>query len=126
MCGQSGSGHGGTAGLGCFTCAKGRFVKKTPYTADAEDLTEFITPEINVIVGDICPYGSNAQWCRGKAGAKNAVGLKNHLDFSRPPAGVDNNYFVFSPSTCSAELRVRARKLMKVPCGGLASEQLRR
>lgn len=117
MCGQSGSGSGGTARLGCFTCAKGRFLRHTPYDSTPVDDTDFITEEINLIVGDICPYGSNAQWCPGKEGDVNAAGKENHLDFTNPPAGAgNNNYFAFSPSPCSAQLIARAKQIMQLPC----------
>eukprot|EP00927_Polykrikos_kofoidii_P079817 TRINITY_DN76651_c0_g1_i1.p1 TRINITY_DN76651_c0_g1~~TRINITY_DN76651_c0_g1_i1.p1 ORF type:complete len:234 (-),score=15.28 TRINITY_DN76651_c0_g1_i1:125-826(-) len=121
MCGK-GQGGSGTASLGCFSCGKGRFIKKTPYSSDDVDVTDYASPEIHVVVADICPYGSNAQWCPGRPGDVNACGQKNHLDFSDPPAGINNNYFVFSPAPCSATIISRARSMMKHPCQNILDQ----
>lgn len=115
MCGK-GKGGGGTASMGCFSCGKGRFIKKTPYSQASVDVKDYLTAEIDIVVSDICPYGSNAQWCPGKPGYVNACGQNNHLDFSDPPAGINNNYFVFSPAPCSATILSRAKSMMKHPC----------
>ncbi|CAE8694135.1 unnamed protein product [Polarella glacialis] len=96
----------GTAALGCFTCAKGRFLKKQPYSDQPED-PDFASPELNLVVADICPYGSNAKWCPGTPGATNVCGERNHLDFTATPEGINNNFFVFSPAECSDEIKDR-------------------
>lgn len=105
----------GTASMGCFTCGKGRFVRKRPYWNDV-DAEAFATDEIHIVVGDVCPYGSNAKWCPAQPGDVNACGMKNHLDFVEYPAeGLDNNFFHFSPAPCSAELQQRFAQLSKCP-----------
>lgn len=97
----------GTAALGCYTCAKGRFISKRPYSSNPNGDMNFVSMELNLVVADICPYGSNAKWCPAKAGEVNACGEHNHLDFSQYPSGIDNHYFVFSPAECSTELKHR-------------------
>jgi len=106
-CGKSGGG-GGTTGLGCFSCAKGRFLKHGGHG--------FASEEIHIVVGDLCPHAGNERWCPEKPGRVNSVGSHNHLDFSRPPPGIDNNVFVFTPTSCSSELRQRYERLSKHGC----------
>lgn len=103
----------GTAALGCFTCAKGRFIRKRPYTSDPEHDTSFASPELHLVVADICPYGSNAKWCPGTPGDVNVCGEKNHLDFTDVPPGIDNHFFIFSPAECSKEILERFEKLSR-------------
>jgi len=101
-CGASGGGSG-TQGMGCFTCAKGRFLSSR-YGARSGG---FASKEIVVVVGDLCPYLGNEKWCPEKAGQRNTYGSLNHFDFSHPPAGINNNDFVFTPISCPADLRAR-------------------
>lgn len=105
-CGKSGGG-GGTCGLGCFSCAKGRFLNHHGGYASGV---------INIIVGDLCPHTGNERWCPASPGQVNSEGAHNHLDFSRPPPGIDNNIFVFSPASCSREIRHRYEKLSHGRC----------
>eukprot|EP00404_Azadinium_spinosum_P032619 CAMPEP_0180577162 /NCGR_PEP_ID=MMETSP1037_2-20121125/11793_1 /TAXON_ID=632150 /ORGANISM="Azadinium spinosum, Strain 3D9" /LENGTH=285 /DNA_ID=CAMNT_0022594903 /DNA_START=145 /DNA_END=998 /DNA_ORIENTATION=+ len=75
--------------------------------------------EIHVVVADICPYGSNVQWCPGAPGDANACGMENHLDFADPPRSIDNNFFVFTPEECSPELKERFAS-QNTPCSASA------
>jgi len=100
----------GTAQLGCFTCAKGRFTRQRPYGKDDfsdNNANEFASEEVKIVVADSCPYGANPTWCPAKPGDKNICGEVNHIDFdhSKLPAGVNNNYFVFQVEPCAEKLR---------------------
>eukprot|EP00931_Biecheleriopsis_adriatica_P049769 TRINITY_DN2879_c0_g1_i1.p1 TRINITY_DN2879_c0_g1~~TRINITY_DN2879_c0_g1_i1.p1 ORF type:complete len:250 (+),score=57.69 TRINITY_DN2879_c0_g1_i1:53-751(+) len=110
MCGKSGGGSG-TAPMGCFTCARGRFLRSAYGYKGGRLLGEmdsaFASEEIIVVVGDLCPYDGNERWCPEKAGEKNSYGSLNHLDFSHPPEGIVNNNFVFTPTACPDDLRHR-------------------
>mmetsp|Transcript_53536 Transcript_53536/g.174239 ORF Transcript_53536/g.174239 Transcript_53536/m.174239 type:complete len:265 (-) Transcript_53536:190-984(-) len=94
----------GVAPMGCFTCAKGRFLNERPYEDGNND--GFATAEIRIVVSDVCP-GDAGGWCQAKPGDKNLVGERNHFDFSWPPSGINNNFFVFTPEECSPELKLR-------------------
>mmetsp|Transcript_43916 Transcript_43916/g.79411 ORF Transcript_43916/g.79411 Transcript_43916/m.79411 type:complete len:256 (+) Transcript_43916:62-829(+) len=116
-CGASGGGSG-TLGMGCFSCAKGRFLRSAYGSHGGRLLSEgqyFASHEIIVVVGDLCPYAGNEHWCPEKAGQTNHYGAHNHLDFSHPPGGIDNNNFVFTPIECPGDLRWRFHKLSS--CG---------
>mmetsp|Transcript_38718 Transcript_38718/g.97317 ORF Transcript_38718/g.97317 Transcript_38718/m.97317 type:complete len:280 (-) Transcript_38718:224-1063(-) len=112
-CGQASPANNtstGTASMGCFSCARARFLRTRPYlggsnTSDAE----FVGEEIKVVVADACPHAPNSQWCPARPGDVNSCGLKNHLDFTAYPAGlgIDNNFVVFTPEPCSDELQQR-------------------
>lgn len=94
----------GVAPMGCFTCARGRFLRRSPYGGEAE--SGFASKEIKIVVSDVCP-GDPSGWCQAHPGDVNFVGEKNHFDFSVPPLGIDNNYFVFTVEECSPELHQR-------------------
>jgi len=106
-CGKASSANGhstGTAAMGCMQCAKGRFIGAGG---------AFASKEINVVVADLCPHTGNERWCPAEPGQTNAVGSKNHFDFSHPPPGIDNNYFAFTPTECSDELKARMQAMSK-------------
>lgn len=123
-CGQAGGGSG-TTGMGCLSCAKGRFLRsaygqkgKALYSLaqeESEDESEdpFMSEEIIVVVGDLCPHPGNEDWCPNRAGLKNAYGSFNHLDFSHYPNSVPhsrsipNKNFVFSRIDCPGDLKQR-------------------
>eukprot|EP00930_Biecheleria_cincta_P053052 TRINITY_DN3839_c0_g1_i3.p1 TRINITY_DN3839_c0_g1~~TRINITY_DN3839_c0_g1_i3.p1 ORF type:complete len:218 (+),score=15.26 TRINITY_DN3839_c0_g1_i3:121-774(+) len=109
-CGASGGGSG-THGMGCFKCAKGRFL----HSRYGKAFGGFASEEIVVVVGDLCPHLGNQKWCPEKAGQRNDYGSLNHLDFSHPPAGIHNNDFVFTPISCPDDLRARYDQLSQ--CG---------
>jgi len=115
MCGASGGG-GGTQGMGCFTCGKGRFLHSAYGTRNGPTGLSFASDEVIFVVGDLCPHAGNEDWCPEKAGQKNDYGVFNHLDFSHPPAGIMNNNFVFSQIECPADLRHRFQQ-MAPGCG---------
>jgi len=114
-CGQASSTNNastGTASMGCFSCAKARFLSERPYGGNSEHVGEgedFVGEELKVVVADACPYGPNSQWCPARPGDVNSCGLKNHFDFTVYPAGlgIDNNFVVFTPEPCSEELQQR-------------------
>jgi len=95
-----------TASMGCFTCAKARFLEALPWSPDScsPDPTAFVGDEIKLLVIDACPYGANAQWCPKSPGDVNQCGMQNHIDFAGPPEGINNNYIVFTPEPCSDEV----------------------
>lgn len=113
-CGGSGGGRG-TMGLGCFSCAKGRFLR-SGYGLDSTDQayrSGFASGEIIIVVADLCPHQGNEKWCPQWAGQRNQYGAHNHLDFSHPPPGIDNNNFVFTPIRCPRDLRHRYHQMSK-------------
>mmetsp|Transcript_19229 Transcript_19229/g.33900 ORF Transcript_19229/g.33900 Transcript_19229/m.33900 type:complete len:257 (+) Transcript_19229:51-821(+) len=115
MCGASGGG-GGTKGMGCFTCGKGRFLHSAYGTLHGAAGSSFASDEVIFVVGDLCPHAGNEDWCPEMAGQKNDYGVFNHLDFSHPPPGIRNNNFVFSQIECPADLRHRFQH-MAPGCG---------
>ena len=130
-CGQSGGG-GGTVGMGCFTCAKGRFLNNAYGTrgralwalmeegaseSSSSNLTSpFASEEIILIVGDLCPHAGNEDWCPSSPGRKNAYGSFHHLDFSHYPRNIDTSHsvpnlnFVFNMIECPHDLWERQRR----------------
>ncbi|CAE7942597.1 Vwa8 [Symbiodinium necroappetens] len=131
-CGQSGGG-GGTTGMGCFSCAKGRFLRSSygtrgkalwalleeekEETSSTAFITEnssspFASGEIVIVVGDLCPSAGNEDWCPKSPGRRNTYGSFHHLDFSHYPWNIDtrrsvpNLNFVFSRMECPHEIRV--------------------
>jgi len=120
-CSKDGGGKG-TVGMGCLSCAKGRFVKssygklnhaifslsetnasKDDIGDETEASSPFVTPEIVIVVGDLCPTLGNDDWCPRHPGEKNAYGSMHHFDFSHPPKsiwgyanGARNLNFVFT------------------------------
>lgn len=120
MCGQAGNGTAaanGTARMGCFTCGRGRFVRRTPYALDDNTTNELMGEEIKVVVADVCPYGPNSKWCPARPGEANAVDVENHLDFATRPAveGFNNNFFVFTPEACPELLERRMQSKTTCP-----------
>lgn len=105
-CGASGGGSG-TVGMGCLTCAKGRFLTTTNGAGGGG----FASEEVIVVVGDLCPYDGNEKWCPEKAGQRNTYGSFNHLDFSHPPSGINNNNFVFTPISCPGDLQAKYQQI---------------
>eukprot|EP00931_Biecheleriopsis_adriatica_P100337 TRINITY_DN755_c0_g1_i1.p1 TRINITY_DN755_c0_g1~~TRINITY_DN755_c0_g1_i1.p1 ORF type:complete len:255 (+),score=53.59 TRINITY_DN755_c0_g1_i1:70-765(+) len=114
-CGKASEEDSGTAGMGCFRCAKGRFLKAHPSYGKGDtdgklelslaEQSSYESDEIRIVVGDLCPHAPNKAWCPTSPGEKNHYGYKNHFDFSVPPSGINNNYFVFTPIECSGEIR---------------------
>ncbi|CAJ1452720.1 unnamed protein product, partial [Effrenium voratum] len=108
-CGKSGGGDG-TTGLGCISCAKGRFLRsaygkrgkalyalqeeaETELEADKADETDvFASEELIVVVGDLCPSAGNEDWCPPRRGQRNAYGSFNHLDFSHYPKSIPHHH----------------------------------
>lgn len=127
-CGSPGGGSG-TTGMGCLSCAKGRFLYsgygqkgKALYSlaeteseeeSGADTESPFMSEEIIVVVGDLCPHPGNEDWCPSQAGHRNAYGSFNHLDFSHYPDSVPhsrsipNKNFVFSRIECPGDLKQR-------------------
>merc|ERR1712050_611805 len=98
-CGKDGSGKGGTARMGCMSCAKGRFIAKNPlgYKVWADPDDALFTRQINIVVADLCPHTGNERWCPAKAGNKNKYGFENHFDFADPPPNFGNYFLAFTP-----------------------------
>mmetsp|Transcript_10333 Transcript_10333/g.29431 ORF Transcript_10333/g.29431 Transcript_10333/m.29431 type:complete len:266 (-) Transcript_10333:132-929(-) len=119
MCGKAGNrtdDDDDTAQMGCFTCGRGHFLRKTPYGMNDPDAHVILGGEIRVVVADVCPYGPNYKWCPGVPGEVNTAGTKNHLDFAtRPKFRYDNNFFVFTPEPCSELLIERMRNMTTCP-----------
>ena len=138
-CGQSGGG-GGTLGMGCFTCGKGRFLRTSYGTRGHPGLVQeetnesihesiheisnltwspFASKEITFIVGDLCPHAGNEDWCPRSPGQRNDYGSYHHLDFSHYPRhidlshGVPNLNFVFNIVECPHELRARQQRMSR-------------
>lgn len=87
--------------MGCFQCAKGRFLNQAK--------NGFTGPEIKLIVGDLCPYVGNERWCEARTTDLNSVGFTYHFDFSHPPPGIDNNLLAFTPIECHGAIESRLR-----------------
>jgi len=131
-CGQSGGG-GGTLGMGCFTCARGRFLSSAYGTrgwalletgANQSEFKSnypwpFASEEITLIVGDLCPHAGNERWCPTKPGERNVYGSYHHLDFSHYPQSIDtsrsvpNLNFVFNIIQCPEEMGQRRKRMSK-------------
>jgi len=128
-CSKDGGG-GGTVGMGCLSCAKGRFLKssygvrhKAIFSLSETEASEgdetdsgspFATEEVVIVVGDLCPTLGNDDWCPRHPGERNAYGSLHHFDFSHPPKsiwgyanGARNFNFVFTKIPCPAVLRQR-------------------
>lgn len=73
----------------------------------------FASGEIIIVVADLCPHQGNEKWCPKWPGQRNKYGSRNHLDFSHPPPGIDNNNFVFTPIQCPRDLRHRYNRMSK-------------
>lgn len=113
LCWKKGGG-GGSASMGCGSCAKGRFIRQLPrgfkiWTPKSKPI---FNKEYKVVVVDSCPSGDNGLWCPAP-GRVNTFGVHNHFDMANPPADFDNYYFQFSPMPCSGEINARFKKLSK-------------
>lgn len=113
-CGGSGGGRG-TMGMGCFSCAKGRFLRNRNGLSSPGSAyrSGFASKEIIVVVADLCPYQGNERWCPKWPGQRNQYGSRNHMDFSHPPHGIDNNNFVFTPIRCPHDLSKRYHQMSR-------------
>ncbi|CAE7535282.1 egl5 [Symbiodinium natans] len=115
-CQGPGGGYG-TMGLGCFSCAKGRFLHSAyglkGHSLKSLEKSGFASEEIVIVVADLCPYQGNERWCPERPGQRNDYGAHNHLDFSHPPPGIDNHNFVFTPIECPHDLRERYNALSR-------------
>jgi len=118
-----------TASLGCWKCATGRVLKQSPYTSwdssmtsscSSVDSSSFLTDDVyKFVVGDTCPYGSNAKWCPYTPGDVNQCGFSNHFDIGdASPIGSDwnNNFIVFNVTTCSDTLIAKINELSPSSC----------
>jgi len=113
FCTHDGSGDGGTVGMGCGSCGKGRFIASHPmdYPLWAQPGEEIFENEINFVVADTCPHHGNEAWCPRSAGSSNKFGHKNHFDFANPPHKFDNYYFAWSKMDCPEEIKQRFGEL---------------
>lgn len=113
-CGRAGPGTGGqTAGMGCGTCARGRFVRQLPrgfHIWTSEDAPIF-RETYHIVVADICPKGDNGMWCPATPNHVNSFGVFNHFDFAVQPKDFDNFYFAFTPEECSPEIKRRLSEM---------------
>jgi len=110
-CGVAGPGTDGsqTAGMGCGTCAKGRFIRQLPrgYYIWTPEESEIFHKEYDIVVVDICPHMDNPVWCPTTPAETNEFGVHNHFDFALPPPNFDNFYFAFTPAPCSEKMQKR-------------------
>lgn len=113
FCTHDGSGRGGTVGMGCMSCGKGRFIASHPmsYPLWAQPGDEIFKKEIHFVVADTCPHRGNEAWCPSSAGGSNKFGAKNHFDFASPPHKFDNYYFAWSKMECPKEIKQRFAEL---------------
>ena len=113
-CNRNGGG-GQTAGMGCGSCGKGRFVRQLPrgfkIWTPAQD--QIFHKEYKFVVVDICPHSSNDMWCPAEPGQANRFGVHNHFDFATVPHHFDNYYFEFTPEPCDHEMQSRLAQMSK-------------
>mmetsp|Transcript_15982 Transcript_15982/g.34591 ORF Transcript_15982/g.34591 Transcript_15982/m.34591 type:complete len:265 (+) Transcript_15982:174-968(+) len=112
-CGESTSSGASTAGMGCGTCGKGRFVRQLPrgfYIWTPSD-AQIFQKEYDIVVVDICPKSQNGMWCPSTPGTTNTFGVHNHFDFAIVPQHFDNFYFAFQPAPCSPEMEARIQRM---------------
>ncbi|CAJ1418094.1 unnamed protein product [Effrenium voratum] len=114
-CTHDANGHRGTTGMGCLSCAKGKFLPAHPFSYPlwAQPHEHIFSEEIYVVVADTCPHAGNEAWCPGHEGHANKFGVKHHFDFTDPPAKYDNYYFVWSRIDCPARIRSRYHRLSR-------------
>eukprot|EP00440_Ansanella_granifera_P072688 gb/GFBE01078880.1/.p1 GENE.gb/GFBE01078880.1/~~gb/GFBE01078880.1/.p1 ORF type:complete len:251 (+),score=54.53 gb/GFBE01078880.1/:1-753(+) len=114
-CTKDGSSSGGTTGMGCLSCAKGRFIAAHPmsYPMWAQPGDAIFQHEINLVVADSCPHAGNEAWCPSRPGGQNNFGARNHFDFAHPPHKFDNYYFAWSKTECPHVIKERYAKLSK-------------
>ncbi|CAK9060874.1 unnamed protein product [Durusdinium trenchii] len=108
-CTSSATSRNGTVGMGCLSCAKGRFLKAHPflYPLWAQPEDPIFNEEYRLVVADTCPHRGNEAWCPGADGRANHFGVKDHFDFAAPPPKFDNYYFVWSKMECPENLKTR-------------------
>ncbi len=85
-CGKAGAscGHSsGTAPMGCANCAKGRFIKKLPYSAPMSGDEQLFQKEFHVVVADVCPHEGNEAWCPQAEGQTNTFGSQRPTQYRR-------------------------------------------
>ena len=96
------------APLGCFACAKGRFLNAK---------NELSGDEIDIVVDNLCAHNTNPTNCPAVPGEKNkSKNQENHLDFVSLPKGVHNHMFAFTPAPCSSALTKGYLKLGEDTC----------
>ncbi|CAE7922175.1 ACY3, partial [Symbiodinium necroappetens] len=108
-CTQDASPHRGTQGMGCLSCAKGKFLPAHPFSYPlwAQPGAGIFEREIKIVVADTCPHHGNEAWCPARQGRGNEFGVKHHFDFANPPAKYDNYYFVWTKIECPGRLKRR-------------------
>jgi len=109
---NSAGGGGQTAGMGCGSCGRGRFVRQLPrgYRIWTPESADIFHDEYHFVVADICPGKDNPLWCPARAGKTNPFGAYNHIDFAKIPKGFDNYYFEFTPEPCPAIIQERMKQ----------------
>eukprot|EP00438_Fugacium_kawagutii_P019986 Skav227320 [mRNA] locus=scaffold4402:77511:78269:- [translate_table: standard] len=114
-CTSSAPDQGDTVGMGCLSCARGKFLKAHPFSYPlwAQPRDQIFNKEIKIVVADTCPHTGNEGWCPGKANAPNKFGIKNHFDFTDPPPKYDNYYFVWSKMPCPSSIKRRYHQLSR-------------
>jgi len=114
-CTSSAPSKGGTTGMGCLSCARGKFLKAHPFSYPlwARPGDSIFSKELKIVVADTCPHTGNEGWCPGHRGNANKFGVKHHFDFTNPPAKYDNYYFVWSKMRCPESIKRRYRHLSK-------------
>lgn len=114
-CTSAGPTRGDTVGMGCMSCAKGKFLQAHPFSYPlwAQPKDPIFNKEIKIVVADTCPHKGNEGWCPGKTGQGNKFGIKNHFDFTNPPAKYDNYYFVWSKIECPWRIKRRYKQLSR-------------
>ena len=114
-CTKDASSHGGTQGMGCLSCAKGKFLPAHPFSYPlwAQPGASIFQREIKIVVADTCPHNGNEAWCPARQGRGNKFGVKNHFDFANPPAKYDNYYFVWTKIECPGRVKRRYAQLSR-------------
>ena len=105
----------GTTGMGCLSCARGKFLKAHPFSYPlwAGPRDDIFSKEIKIVVADTCPHSGNEGWCPKSQGQGNRFGVKHHFDFTNPPAKYDNYYFVWSKMECPGRIKRRYAHLSR-------------
>ncbi|CAK9026191.1 unnamed protein product [Durusdinium trenchii] len=105
----------GTTGMGCLSCARGKFLKAHPFSYPlwAQPGDEIFSKELKIVVADTCPHTGNEGWCPRHQGQGNKFGVKHHFDFADPPAKYDNYYFVWSKMECPNYIKRRYARLSR-------------
>ena len=137
--GTAATGTNGTAPLGCFKCAVGRFLETAALgngsaghpasmcSASTHPMryNDTIDPhdvELHFVVIDTCPNAPNAKWCPARDGETNQCGVHNHFDIAmeyedlQSNYGWDANYIVFSLIDCPANVDAALQKQISWQC----------